>query len=48
MLSSYSRDIVLFRFDTSRQLVYIIARGIQGLEIEIYPNGLWEFVNDET
>ena len=48
MLSNYSRDIVLFRFDTSRQVIYLLARGNGELEIEIYSNGLWEFVNDES
>ena len=48
MLSNGYQSIHLFRYDTTTQVVYIIAGANDGIEIEVYTNGLWEFINDET
>lgn len=48
MLSNGYRSINLFWYDDSRKIVYIIAGANDGIEIEVYTNGLWKFVNDET
>lgn len=48
MLSNGYRAIYLFRYDTSRQIVYIQA-GTEAqndeIEIEIPDNGLWRFIS---
>jgi hypothetical protein len=45
-LSDLHQDIVLFRFDELKGEIYILAG--QDLEVIIYPNGLWEFLPNET
>jgi len=47
MLSTSYRAIYLFRYDTTRQIIYIQA-GVEAkndeIEIEILKNGLWRFI----
>jgi len=47
-LSNGYQNIHLFRYDAITQVVYIIAGALENIEIEVYTNGLWEFINDET
>ncbi|WP_404800341.1 DUF6888 family protein [Amazonocrinis nigriterrae] len=44
MLSNLYKDIRLFRFDDRTGEVYILAA--DELQIIVYPNGEWEFVNE--
>ena len=46
MLSNFYQDIHLFRYDVSREIVYIIAGTYDEFKIIVPPNGVWEF--DET
>lgn len=45
-LSNFYLDIHLFRFDTKRGELYILAG--ESLGITIFNNGFWEFDNDTT
>lgn len=49
LLSNYGRNIYLFRYDTTRSIIYIIA-GTETIneevEIVIPANGIWRFNND--
>lgn len=47
-LSNGYQKISMFRYDDSRNIVYIIAGANDGIEIEVYTNGTWEFINYET
>jgi len=42
MLSSYYRDIKLFRFDAQTGDVYILAG--DNIQIIVPPNGKWRFI----
>ncbi|WP_442935921.1 DUF6888 family protein [Nostoc sp.] len=44
MLSNLYKDICLFRFDDKTGEVYILSA--DELQIIVYPNGEWEFVNE--
>lgn len=47
MLSNSYRAIYVFRYDTSRQIVYIQAGTevqTDEIEVEIPQNGLWRFI----
>jgi hypothetical protein len=44
MLSNLYKDIRLFRFDEKTGEVYILAA--DELQIIVYPNSEWEFVNE--
>ena len=44
MLSNLYKDIRLFRFDDKTGEVYILSA--DELQIIVYPNGEWEFVNE--
>jgi hypothetical protein len=44
MLSNIYKDIRLFRFDDQTGQVYILAG--DEVQIIVYPNGEWEFVNE--
>lgn len=46
MLSNYYQDIHLFRYDSFRSIVYIIAGANDEFKIIIPSSGVWEF--DET
>jgi hypothetical protein len=46
MLSNLLQDIHLFRFDDATREIYILAGKRDDLEIVIYLNGTWEFVNE--
>lgn len=46
MLSNFYRSINLFRYDTSRKIVYVIAGPLDEFKIIVPPDGDWEF--DET
>jgi hypothetical protein len=43
-LSTCYLDIHLFRYDSKRQEIFILAGGTIG--ISIFTNGTWEFDND--
>jgi hypothetical protein len=43
-LSTCYLDIHLFRYDSKRQEIFILAGGTIG--ISIFANGTWEFDND--
>ncbi len=47
-LSNGFQVIHVFRYDSTRKVVYILAGANESLQIIIPPNGLWEFINDET
>ncbi len=48
-LSNYYQPIQLFRFDTNRQEIFIIAGVDEGIEFIVYPDGRWRFSdNDQT
>ena len=44
MLSNYYRDIQLFRFSDRSDVVYMLAS--DELQVVVFPNGIWEFIND--
>ena len=44
MLSNLYKNIRLFRFDDKTGEVYILSA--DELQIIVYPNGEWEFVNE--
>jgi len=44
-LSNGYQSIHLFRYDATTQVLYIIAGASESIEIEVYANGLWEFIN---
>jgi hypothetical protein len=46
MLSNLLQDIHLFRFDDATGEIYILAGKRDDLEIVIYLDGTWEFVNE--
>lgn len=46
-LSNYDRPIQLFRFDVTRQEIFIIAGVDEGIEFIVYPDGNWRFSNDD-
>ena len=52
MLSNFARNIYLFRYDVTNQNICILAGRTDNedeealLEIEIYHNGNWEFINE--
>ncbi len=46
MLSNFYRSVNLFRYDTNRRIVYIIAGPLDEFKIIVPPDGDWEF--DET
>lgn len=46
MLSSYYRDIKLFRFDDKTGQVYILAG--DDIQVLVPRNGKWRFVTEET
>lgn len=51
MLSTGYRLIYLFRYDDSRDIIYIIAgteNSSEQIEVRVYSNGVWRFENDET
>ncbi len=43
MLSNCYRDLELFRFDEQLNVVFIFAN--EDLQIVVYPNGEWSFIN---
>ncbi len=43
MLSNGYRDIQLFRFDEQTRVIFIFAG--EELQITVYPNGLWRFLD---
>jgi hypothetical protein len=43
MLSSYFRDIQLFRFDDQTHIIFIFAG--EELQIIVDPDGKWRFLN---
>ena len=47
MLSNLYQDIHVFRYSDRTGNVFILAGVNDGIEINIYRNGLWEF-NDEA
>ncbi len=50
MLSNLYRTIHIFRYDQSFKTVFILTKNQSGeeLQIVIFPNGLWRFIDDET
>ncbi|WP_250123076.1 hypothetical protein [Chroococcidiopsis sp. CCMEE 29] len=51
LLSNYSRNIYLFRYDDTREIIYVIAGtevDPEQIQIEIYTSGLWRSINNET
>ena len=44
MLSNYYRDIVLFRYDTLTQEVYILTA--DNIQVAIPPTGFWRFIDE--
>ncbi|WP_174709725.1 hypothetical protein [Nostoc sp. TCL240-02] len=44
MSNGFYKDIRLFRFDDQTEQVYILAG--DEVQIIVYPNGEWEFVNE--
>jgi hypothetical protein len=50
MLSNLYRTIHIFRYDQTYKTVFILAKNPNNeeLQIVIYPNGLWRFIDDET
>lgn len=52
MLSNFARNIYLFRYDLANQNICILAGRTDKedeetlLEIEIYQDGNWEFINE--
>ena len=44
MLSNLLRDIVLFRYDTDTQEIYILAGN--NIQVSIPPDGKWEFIDE--
>ena len=45
-LSNGYQSINLFRYDTSKEIVYIIAGGNDEIKIIVPPNGEWEFEDE--
>lgn len=50
MLSNYSTDIQVFRYDRKTKTVFILAHNNrqEELEIIVFFNGAWRFIDDET
>lgn len=48
LLSNLFQPLYLFRYDSRRKEIYIIAGNQENLEIIITEDGNWEFVPDET
>jgi hypothetical protein len=44
-ITSCFQPIHLFRYDPDREMVYILAGVNEGVEVIVYSNGLWEFIN---
>ncbi|MEM9544154.1 MAG: hypothetical protein AAGA60_32300 [Cyanobacteria bacterium P01_E01_bin.42] len=44
MLSNGYRDIRVFRFDPQQRYVFILAA--DNLQILVFPNGHWRFINE--
>lgn len=49
-LISFPPTIHIFRYDQTYKTVFILAKNQNNeeLQIVIFPNGLWRFINDET
>ncbi|HEY9704038.1 MAG TPA: hypothetical protein V6C58_16430 [Allocoleopsis sp.] len=50
MLSNLYLAIYLFRYDPNLKTVFILAKNPNNdeLQIIIFPNGIWRFIDDET
>ncbi|MEA5533990.1 DUF6888 family protein [Crocosphaera sp. XPORK-15E] len=46
MLSNTYRDIQLFRYNPQKRYVFLMSG--DELQIMIFPNGQWRFINHET
>ncbi len=45
MLSSYYQPIVVFRYDTHNEVIYVLAvKERQEIEVVIYLSGFWRFI----
>ena len=48
MLSNCLQTIHVFRFDEKTGEIFVLAGVHENIEIVIYRNGLWEFIDDQT
>jgi hypothetical protein len=48
MLSSGYQPINLFRYNPDNEVVYILAGVNDGIEVLVFPDGLWRFINSEA
>ena len=48
MLSTSYQSIHLFRYDNSTGEVFIVAGANETIEIRVFRNGLWRFIDDEA
>lgn len=50
MLSNLYQPIYIFRYDPTFKTVFVLARNQndEELQIVIFPNGIWRFIDDET
>lgn len=46
MLSSGFQPIYLFRYNPKTQVVYVLAGVTESIEALVYPDGIWEFINE--
>jgi hypothetical protein len=46
MLSSGFQPIHLFRYNSESRTVYVLAGVTESIEIIVYSNGEWDFVNE--
>ncbi|MDJ0662887.1 MAG: hypothetical protein QNJ42_25870 [Crocosphaera sp.] len=50
MLSNLYQQIYLFRYDSNFKTIFILTRNEndEELQIVIFANGIWRFIDDET
>lgn len=50
MFSNYYSSIQIFRYEERQKTIFILAENQrqEELQIVIYPNGRWRFIDDET
>jgi hypothetical protein len=50
MLSNLYQQIYLFRYDSNFKTIFLLARSENNeeLQIVIFANGIWRFIDDET
>lgn len=48
MLSSGYQPIYLFRYNVNTKVVFILAGLTESLEILVFPDGHWDFIDAET